>query len=99
MLDQPDLFGDAADAPPAPARYPPKREHLLSPLNELLAASRAADQWPFDRVMTDLKIDRSLPRLLSYFPADEAERWRADIDAEIARLGRPEPYPSQRRAA
>lgn len=98
MDKQSDLFGDDAPAPAVPPRYVPKREHLLSPLNETLAALRAAEVWPWDRVMTDLKIDRALPHLLGYFPAEEAARWRADIDAEIARLGRPEPYGDKRAA-
>lgn len=83
-MRQPDLFGVAE--PPAPARYIPKREHILSPLNELLAAMRGASVWPWDAVQTDLKRNHVWPHLLTHLPADEAAEWRAALEAEAARL-------------
>src|SRR5438045_2660058 len=81
---QGDLFG-VAEAAPASA-YIPKREHILSPLNELLAAMRAANAWPWDAVQTDLKRNHVWPHLLGHLPADEAADWRAVLEAEAARL-------------
>lgn len=80
---QGDLFGVAEAAPRA---YVPKREHILSPLNEQLAAMRAANAWPWDAVQTDLKRSHVWPHLLSHLPADEAAGWRAALEAEAARL-------------
>lgn len=79
---QPDLFGVAE----LPRAYAPKREHILNPLNELLAAMRGAAAWPWDAVQTDLKRNYVWPHLLTHLPADEAAIWRADLEAEAARL-------------
>lgn len=78
---QGDLFGA-----PAPRVHTPRREHILSPLNEIITALRGAEAWPWDEVQKDLKINRVIPHLLGHLPPDEAARWRADLDAEIARL-------------
>ena len=81
---QGDLFGVAE--PSAPARYVPKREHILSPLNELLAAMRDAAVWPWDAVQTDLKRNHVWPHLLTHLAADEAAEWRVALETEAARL-------------
>lgn len=81
---QGDLFGVAE--PSAPTRYIPKREHILSPLNELLAAMRDATVWPWDAIQTDLKRNHVWPHLLTHLPADEAAEWRAALETEAARL-------------
>lgn len=86
LFDTPqgDLFG-VAEAP-APRMFVPKREHILAPLDELLAAMRAAAVWPWDAVQTDLKRRHVWPHLLSHLPADEATAWRIALEAEAARL-------------
>lgn len=81
---QGDLFGVAE--PSAPARYIPKREHILSPLNELLAAMQGAAAWPWDPIQTDLKRNHVWPHLLTHLPAHEAAEWRAALETEAARL-------------
>lgn len=80
---QGDLFGVAEATPRV---FVPKREHVLSPLNEQLAAMRAANAWPWDAVQTDLKRNHVWPHLLGHLPADEAAGWRAALEAEAARL-------------
>jgi len=80
---QGDLFGVAEAAPTA---YVPKREHILSPLNELLAAMRSANAWPWDAVQTDLKRNHVWPHLLGHLPPDEAAVWRESLEAEANRL-------------
>ena len=80
---QGDLFG----VPEAPQRvFVPKREHILSPLNEILAAMRSANAWPWDAVQTDLKRNRVWPHLLSHLPEAEALSWREALEAQAARL-------------
>ena len=81
---QGDLFGVAEG--PTPRVFIPKREHILSPLNELLAAMRSANAWPWDAVQTELKRNHVWPHLLGHLPSDEAETWRTALEAEAARL-------------
>ena len=81
---QGDLFG-VAEAP-APRVFVPKREHILSPLNEILAAMRSANAWPWDAVQTDLKRNHVWPHLLGHLPADEAAAWKDALEAEATRL-------------
>lgn len=81
---QPDLFGPAAE--PMRPVYVPKREHVLNPLVEMLAQLRAAESWPWEPVVVQLKRDHAVPHLLRHLPEDEAAVWRADLDAEFARL-------------
>jgi hypothetical protein len=80
---QGDLFGVAEAAPRV---FVPKREHILSPLNEILAAMRAANAWPWDPVQTDLKRNHVWPHLLGHLPAEEAAAWKVALEAEAARL-------------
>lgn len=68
------------------ALFVPKREHILSPLNEILAAMRSANAWPWDAVQTDLKRNHVLPHLLGHLPADEAAAWKTALEAEATRL-------------
>jgi hypothetical protein len=81
---QGDLFGVAGV--PAVHIFVPKRAHVLSPLNEILAAMRAASAWPWDAVQTDLKRNHVWPHLLGHLPADEAAVWRNVLEAEATRL-------------
>jgi hypothetical protein len=84
--DQIDLFGEDAQPAAKPA-YVPKRAHILSPLNEALTTLRAAKVWPWDEVQSDLYRNHVWPHLFRHLPDDEAARWRADLEAEVARLG------------
>jgi len=80
---QPDLFGDA---PVAPA-YVPDPAHIRNRLAGMLAAMRAAEGWPWDQVTVDLYREKVWPYLYERLPDHaEAERWRAEFEAEIARL-------------
>lgn len=80
--NQPDLFGGAA--PPA---YVPKPEHVRNRLASLLAEMRAAETWPWEPAIVALHRERTFAYLCERLPdREEAERWRALIEAEAARL-------------
>jgi len=81
--EQGDLFG--ADTVQR-QQFVPKREHVIQPLMEMLAAMRAAQSWPWDEVQMDLKRNHVWPHLLGHLTAEEAALWRADLEAEAARL-------------
>jgi hypothetical protein len=81
---QADLFGDPAVAPKA---YVPDPRHVRNRLNEMLTVMRSSQSWPWEPVMVELYRERVLPYLCDKLPdADEAARFRAEIEAEIARL-------------
>ena len=81
---QPDLFGDA-QAGPKP--YVPKPEHVRNSLQSLVNKMQAAKTWPWNPSVVDLHRERSFAYLCGLLPdQDEAARWRALIEAEIARL-------------
>lgn len=82
-MDQQDLFG--GETKPA---YTPKPEHVRNSLSRLLEQMAASDAWPWDEVIVDLNIERTIPYLLGLLDASEAADWRAKLDAEIARLSR-----------
>jgi hypothetical protein len=51
------------------------------------AAMRAAKRWPWEQVMVELYRETVWPYLYTRLPdQDEADRWRGEIEAEIARL-------------
>ena len=80
---QADMFGAEA----APRAYVPKPEHVRNALSSLLAEMRAAKAWPWNSSMVRLHRERTFSYLCGHLPdREEAERWRAEIDAEIARL-------------
>src|SRR4051794_34261190 len=79
---QADLFGEG----PAQPAYKVKREHVLNRLVEMLADMRAAEHWPWSETRVTLNRETVWPYLLRFLPEDEAARWRADLDAEAARL-------------
>jgi hypothetical protein len=81
---QADLFGD--DAPAGPAPYQVKPEHVLNRLVEMLDEMRGAAAWPWDETRMELYRKIVWPRLLRLLPADEADRWRSDLEAEADRL-------------
>ena len=79
---QPDLFG--ADTKPA---YVPDPRHVRNRLDHMLGVMRAAKTWPWEPVMVALYRETVWPYLYERLPdREEAERWRALIDAEIERL-------------
>ena len=82
--DQADLFGPAETAPRA---YVPDPRHVRNRLDDMLAKMRAAHAWPWEPVMVSLYRETVWPYLFERLPdREEAARWRAEIEAEIARL-------------
>jgi hypothetical protein len=72
---------------PAPKRYVPNPQHVRNSLKSLLDEMRAAKRWPWAGAVLKLYRDIVPPQLYAELPdADEAARWRADIEAEAARL-------------
>jgi len=82
-VSQLDLFGGEAKA-----AYTPKPEHVRNSLSRLLSQMAASDVWPWDEVIVELNIERTIPYLLGLLDAGEAAEWRAKLDVEIARLSR-----------
>ncbi|RXF75473.1 hypothetical protein [Hansschlegelia zhihuaiae] len=81
---QGDLFGES-DESLRPV-YQVKREHVLNRLVEMLADMRAAERWPWSETRVALNRETVWPYLLRLLPEEEAERWRADLEAETERL-------------
>lgn len=80
---QADLFGEAAAAP----AYVPKPEHVRNSLQSLLRKMQAAKTWPWSPANVRLHRERTFAYLCERLPdRDEAERWRTQIEAEVARL-------------
>jgi len=72
-----------------PARYVPNPQHVRNSLKSLLEQMRAAERWPWDGAVRELYRDIVPPQLYAELPgAEEAARWRAEIEAEAARFGR-----------
>jgi hypothetical protein len=81
--DQPELFGEAA----SPPSYVPKPEHVRNSLQSLLSKMRAAETWPWSPATVRLHRERTFAYLCERLPdRDEADRWRAQLEAEVARL-------------
>jgi hypothetical protein len=71
----------------APKRYVPKPEHVRNALKSLLDQMRAAERWPWEGAVLELYRDIVPPQLYADLPdREEAARWRAEFEAEIARL-------------
>jgi hypothetical protein len=71
----------------APKRYVPNPQHVRNSLKSLLDEMRAAERWPWEGAVLKLYRDIVPPQLYAELPdAEEAARWRAEIDAEITRL-------------
>jgi hypothetical protein len=83
--DQGDMFGT-----PAPKVYVPEPQHVRNRLESMLSQLKGARTWPWEPVMVRLHRDRNIPYLCGLLPAEEADRWRAKFDAEMARLERDE---------
>jgi hypothetical protein len=76
----------------APKRYVPDPRHVRNSLTDLLGQMRAAKRWPWEGSVLSLYRDIVLPRLLSELAdAEEAARWREQVEAEVARLDSQEP--------
>jgi hypothetical protein len=81
---QPSLFGHEELAT---KRYVPKPEHVRNSLKSLLDQMRAAERWPWEGAVLELYRNIVPPQLYADLPdADEAARWRAEIEAERKRL-------------
>ena len=60
---------------------------MRAPLAEALERMRAAQTWPWSGSWLKLQRESSWPYLIRLLPdPEEAERWRADLAAEAARL-------------
>jgi hypothetical protein len=82
--EQADLFG-SAEAGYRP--YFPDPRHVRNRLSEMLDRMRGASAWPWEPVMVALYRESVWPNLYGKLPDQaEAERWRAEIEAETARL-------------
>jgi len=83
-MSQPNLF---AEEELAPKGYVPNPQHVRNSLTDLLAQMREAERWPWRGALLNLYRDIVPPQLYAALPdADEAARWRAEIEAEAARL-------------
>lgn len=81
---QPSLF---AEEEPRPKTYVPDPLHVRNSLTDLLGQMRAAKCWPWEGAVLSLYRDIVLPRLCTELPdAEEAARWRLEIEGETARL-------------
>ncbi len=81
---QPDLFGEAHASQQA---YVPDPRHVRNRLVEMLSVMRSSESWPWEPVTVALYRENVWPYLCDKLPdREEAERWRAEIEAEIARL-------------
>ena len=80
-----DLFGDDAPVAAAPA-YNVRREHVVNRLVEMLADMKGAATWPWSETRVSLNRETVWPYLLRLLPADEASRWRRDLQREAERL-------------
>jgi len=70
-----------------PARYVPNPQHVRNSLKSLLTEMRAAERWPWQGAVLELYRDIVPPQLYAELPdAEEAARWRRDIEAEVVRL-------------
>ena len=81
---QADLFGDPVVAP---AAYVPDPRHVRNRLVDMLALMRTSERWPWEPDTVEFYRERVWPYLCDKLPdREEAERFRAEIEAEIARL-------------
>jgi hypothetical protein len=71
----------------APSFFVSDPSHVRSRLSVMLAAMRASKRWPWEQVMVELYRETVWPYLYTRLAdQEEADRWRGDIEAEIARL-------------
>jgi hypothetical protein len=78
---QADLFGASAALP----AYRPDPDRVRRRLERIMAEARAAASMPWDR--SQLSLYRTIvPQMALFLPDREAEQWRLDFEAELARL-------------
>ena len=83
---QTNMFAENEMGPKSKA-YAPNPQHVRNRLRGLLDEMRAAERWPWEGAVLELYRDIVPPQLYAGLPdAEEAARWRADIEAEAARL-------------
>ncbi|HEY5046561.1 MAG TPA: hypothetical protein VII49_00890 [Rhizomicrobium sp.] len=72
---------------PKPRVHVANPRHVRNRLQGLLDEMRAAERWPWEGALLELYRDVVPPQLYARLSdAEEAARWRADIEAEAARL-------------
>ena len=81
---QPDLFGEAL----APRQaYVPDPRHVRNRLADMLSTMRSSESWPWEPDTVEFYREHVWPYLCEKLTdREEAERWRTEIEAEIARL-------------
>ena len=85
MMQQ-SLFADE-EMGPKPKAYTPNPNAVRNRLRGLLEEMREAEQWPWQGAHLTLYRDIVPPQLYAALSdADEAARWRSEIEAEAARL-------------
>ncbi|HEY8698341.1 MAG TPA: hypothetical protein VIM02_12045 [Rhizomicrobium sp.] len=68
-------------------RYVPDPRHVRNSLADLLGQMRAAERWPWEGAVLELYRNIVPRQLYAELPdVEEAARWRAEIEAEAARL-------------
>ena len=85
-MKQFDLFPveDFPEFAPAPV-YRPDPDKVRARLRKILSEAKAADAMPWDHGR--LSLNRLIfPQMTGSLPDDEAAQWRAEWDAEMARL-------------
>ncbi len=81
---QPDLFGETLAPHQA---YVPDPRHVRNRLGDMLTVMRSSGSWPWDPDTVAFYRETVWPYLYTKLPdADEAARFRAEIEAEAARL-------------
>jgi hypothetical protein len=82
-MTQQDLFASEA-APEAPV-YRPNPDKVRARLEHILGEARAASTFPWEP--TRVSLYRTIvPQMTTSLPEEEAARWRAEFEAEMARL-------------
>jgi hypothetical protein len=81
---QPDLFGESL----APRQaYVPDPRHVRNRLNEMISVMRSSEAWPWEPDTVEFYRETVWPYLYEKLAdRDEAARFRAEIEAEAARL-------------
>lgn len=80
------LFAEE-DMGPKPRAYVPNPNAVRNRLRGLLEEMREAERWPWKGALLNLYRDIVPPQLYAALPdAEEAARWRSEIEAEAARL-------------
>lgn len=77
---------DLFNVPPSQA-YVPDPRHVRNRLNEMISVMRSSEAWPWEPDTVEFYRETVWPYLYTKLPdADEAARFRAEIEAEAARL-------------